>query len=55
MFKGEEKGLRAKGEPGDGGAKEDGGSKVPHRTGLARRSHKEQCVDRTNGGQPYGR
>lgn len=55
VFKGEEKGLRAKGEPGDGGAKEAGGSEMLHRTGPARSSHKEQCVDRTNGGQPHGR
>lgn len=51
MFEGEEKGLRAKGEPGDGGSKEDGGCEIPHRTGLDRSSNKEQCVDRTNGGQ----
>ncbi|XP_055262228.1 myosin light chain kinase family member 4 isoform X2 [Moschus berezovskii] len=55
VFKGEEKGLRSKGEPGDGGAKEDGGSEMPHRTGPPRSSNKEQCVDRANGGQPHER
>ncbi|XP_065768811.1 myosin light chain kinase family member 4 isoform X3 [Muntiacus reevesi] len=55
VFEGEEKGLRSKGEPGDRGSKEDGGCEIPHGTGLDRSSNKEQCVDRTNGGQLHER